>query len=186
MPLFKLNESIETVAHNAIGNFLMGDHTLGTKKWISSIDPRLIPNGIRDKHDQEYFRKYYRITPAVESKLRQMIKDIPNVAVFGKTKGYKSNDIFNDYYGSNAKVEDQSAMLIKHKANEVSLGTATAYKILNYGDKFAIVFFIFDSKGIDSAKVITAKSENKYDATVIPGFKSIKPSEYENPKNKNK
>ena len=29
MPLFKLNESIETVAHNAIGNFLMGDHTLG-------------------------------------------------------------------------------------------------------------------------------------------------------------
>lgn len=82
--------------------------------------------------------------------------------------------------------EDQSAMLIKHKANEVSLGTATAYKILNYGDKFAIVFFIFDSKGIDSAKVITAKSENKYDTTVIPGFKSIKPSEYENPKNKNK
>lgn len=67
MALFKLNESIETVAHNAIGNFLMGDHTLGTKKWISSIDPRLIPNGIRDKHDQEYFRKYYRITPAVES-----------------------------------------------------------------------------------------------------------------------
>lgn len=51
MALFKLNESIETVAHNAIGNFLMGDHTLGTKKWISSIDPRLIPNGIRDKHD---------------------------------------------------------------------------------------------------------------------------------------
>lgn len=25
MPLFKLNESIETVAHNAIGNFLMGE-----------------------------------------------------------------------------------------------------------------------------------------------------------------
>jgi len=32
MALFKLNESIETVAHSAIGNFLMGDHTLGTKK----------------------------------------------------------------------------------------------------------------------------------------------------------
>lgn len=27
MPLFKLNEGLETVAHNAIGNFLMGDHT---------------------------------------------------------------------------------------------------------------------------------------------------------------
>lgn len=186
MSLFKLNESIETIVHNSLGNLFMGDHTLGTKKWIGTIDPRLIPGGLRDQHDQEYFHKYYRITPAVESKLRQMIKDIPNVAMFGKTNGYKSNDIFGDFYGSHAKVEDQSAMLIKHKANEVSLGTATAYKILNYGDKFAIVFFIFDSKGIDSAKVITAKSENKYDATVIPGFKSIKHSEYENPKNKNK
>lgn len=28
MALFKLNESIETVAHNAIGNFLMGDQPL--------------------------------------------------------------------------------------------------------------------------------------------------------------
>ena len=86
MPLFKLNEGLETVAHNAIGNFLMGDHTLGTKKWISAIDPRLIPGGFRDRHDQEYFRKYYRITPAVESKLRKMIEGIPNIAMFGKQK----------------------------------------------------------------------------------------------------
>ena len=80
MSLFKLNESIETIVHNSLGNLFMGDHTLGTKKWIGTIDPRLIPGGLRDQHDQEYFHKYYRITPAVESKLRQMIKDIPNVA----------------------------------------------------------------------------------------------------------
>lgn len=182
MPLFKLNEGLETVAHNAIGNFLMGDHTLGTKKWISAIDPRLIPGGFRDRHDQYYFRKYYRITPAVESKLRKMIEDIPNVAMFGKTKGYKSNDIFGDFYGSNAKTEDKSAMHLKHKANEINLTTATAYKILHYGDKFAIVFFIFDNHSIRSAKVITSRGSGNYDATDIHDFKKINPSSYTKPK----
>lgn len=48
MSLFKLNESIETIVHNSLGNLFMGDHTLGTKKWIGTIDPRLIPGGLRD------------------------------------------------------------------------------------------------------------------------------------------
>lgn len=182
MPLFKLNEGLETVAHNALGNLFMGDHTLGTKKWIGTMDPNLIPGGLRDKYDQEYFNKYYKIGSSVESKLRQMIKAIPNVAMFSKSKGYKSNDIFNDFYGSNAKKEDQSAMHLKHKANEVNLTTATAYKILHYGDKFAIIFFIFDNHSIRSAKVITSRSSGNYDATDIHDFKKINPSSYTKPK----
>ena len=45
MPLFKLNEGLETVVHNTLGNLFMGDHTLGTKKWIGAMDPNLIPGG---------------------------------------------------------------------------------------------------------------------------------------------
>lgn len=76
------------------------------------------------------------------------------------------------------KKEDQSAMHLKHKANEVNLTTATAYKILHYGDKFAIVFFIFDNHSIRSAKVITSRSSGNYDATDIHDFKKINPSSY--------
>ena len=77
-------------------------------------------------------------------------------------------------------VEDRNAMNMKRKANEINPGTATAYHIVRFGDKYAIVFFVFDSNRIKEAKVATAKNEKSrsYSCVTIPGFNKIKPSDY--------
>lgn len=85
-----------------------------------------------------------------------------------------------DFDGNKTSVEDRTAMNTKRKANEVSLSTATAYHILHFGDKFAIVFFIFDSNHIKEAKVVTAKDVKSihYNVATISDFHKIKASEY--------
>lgn len=203
MALFKLTEkkiqeSIETVGHNLLSNtFGGGMHSLDHKRWnfilLSGIRPlgfllqgALSIFGVRDKLDQAYFRKYYKINSKVESQLKKMIKTIDNVALFDSKssythKGYTSGiHARMDFDGNKTSVEDRTAMNTKRKANEVSLSTATAYHILRFGDKFAIVFFIFDSNHIKEAKVVTAKDVKAihYNVATISDFHKIKASEY--------
>lgn len=202
MPLFKLSEeklqeSLETVGHNLLSNtFGGGMHSLDYKRWnfiLCAINPlgflfqgALSVFGVRDKLDQAYFRQYYKITSKVESQLKKMVKEIDNVALYNSKDSYKKKGLtggihgMRDFSGNETSVEDRTAMNTKRKANEVSLGTATAYHILHFGDKFAIVFFIFDSNRIKEAKVVTAKDPNSthYGVATIHDFNKIRSSEY--------
>lgn len=193
----KLQESIETVGHNLLSNtFGGGMHSLDFKRWnfiLNAINPlgfilqgALSVFGVRDKLDQAYFRQYYKIDSKVESQLKKMIKNIDDVAIFSSKNSYKKKGLTGalhgsrDFSGDETSVEDRTAMNTKRKANEVSLGTATAYHVLRFGDKFAIVFFIFDSNRIKEAKVVTAKDvrSTSYNVATISDFHKIKASEY--------
>lgn len=143
--------------------------------------------GIRDKLDQAYFKRYYRIDSKVESQLRPLIKEVGDVALFSSKEKYHAKGKTGGMYGSTKfdmeeeeDVEDRNAMNMKRKANEINPGTATAYHIVRFGDKYAIVFFVFDSNKIKEAKVATAKNEKSrsYSCVTIPGFNKIKPSDY--------
>ena len=142
--------------------------------------------GIRDRLDQAYFKKYYKIDSKVESQLKPLIKEIGDVALFSSKEKYHVKGKTGGIYGSaklnmeDENVEDRNAMNMKRKANEINPGTATAYHIVRFGDKYAIVFFVFDSNRIKEAKVATAKNEKSrsYSCVTIPGFNKIKPSDY--------
>lgn len=202
MALFKLNEekvneSIETGAYNIASSAVFGHHVLNQKRWGWIMEIPLNPVGalihgvasafgIRDRLDQAYFKKYYKIDSKVESKLRPLIKEIGDVALFNSKEKYHIKGKTGGMYGSaklnmeDENVEDRNAMNMKRKANEINPGTATAYHIVHFGDKYAIVFFVFDSNRIKEAKVATAKNEKSrsYSCVTIPGFNKIKPSDY--------
>lgn len=202
MALFKLseekvNESIETGAYNIAASGVFGTHVLNAKRWGWAIQAPLNPLGalingfasmfgIRDKLDQAYFKHYYRIDSKVESQLKPLIKEIGDVALFSSKEKYHVKGKTGGIHGSTKfdmeeeNVEDRNAMNMKRKANEINPGTATAYHIVRFGDKYAIVFFVFDSNRIKEAKVATAKNEKSrsYSCVTIPGFNKIKPSEY--------
>lgn len=202
MALFKLNEekvneSIETGAYNIAASSVFGNQTLNIKRWSWIIQVPFNPLGallygvaamfgIRDKLDQAYFKRYYRIDSKVESQLRPLIKEVGDVALFSSKEKYHAKGKTGGMYGSTKfdmeeeDVEDRNAMNMKRKANEINPGTATAYHIVRFGDKYAIVFFVFDSNKIKEAKVATAKNEKSrsYQCVSIPGFNKIKPSDY--------
>lgn len=202
MALFKLseekvNESIETGAYNIAASGVFGTHVLNAKRWSWIIQVPFNPLGallhgvaamfgIRDKLDQAYFKRYYRIDSKVESQLRPLIKEVGDVALFSSKEKYHAKGKTGGMYGSTKfdmeeeDVEDRNAMNMKRKANEINPGTATAYHIVRFGDKYAIVFFVFDSNRIKEAKVATAKNEKSrsYSCVTIPGFNKIKPSDY--------
>ena len=193
----KVNESIETGAYNIASSSIFGTHVLNAKRWGWIMEIPLNPVGalihgvasafgIRDRLDQAYFKKYYKIDSKVESKLRPLIKEIGDVALFNSKEKYHIKGKTGGMYGSaklnmeDENVEDRNAMNMKRKANEINPGTATAYHIVRFGDKYAIVFFVFDSNRIKEAKVATAKNEKSrsYSCVTIPGFNKIKPSDY--------
>lgn len=194
----KVNESIETGAYNIAASAVFGHHVLNQKRWgwliqAAAANPigALVQGvaaafGIRDKLDQAYFKRYYRIDSKVESQLKPLIKEIGDVALFSSKEKYHIKGKTGGLYGSTKfdmeeeNVEDRNAMNMKRKANEINPGTATAYHIVRFGDKYAIVFFVFDSNRIKEAKVATAKNEKSrsYSCVTIPGFNKIKPSEY--------
>lgn len=202
MALFKLseekvNESIETGAYNIAASSVFGNQTLNIKRWSWIIQVPFNPLGallhgvatmfgIRDKLDQAYFKRYYRIDSKVESQLKPLIKEVGDVALFSSKEKYHAKGKTGGMYGSTKfdmeeeDVEDRNAMNMKRKANEINPGTATAYHIVRFGDKYAIVFFVFDSNRIKEAKVATAKNEKSrsYSCVTIPGFNKIKPSDY--------
>lgn len=115
-----------------------------------------------------------------------MIKEIGDVALFDNKASYSPKGKTGGMYGSTKfdmeeeDVEDRNAMNMKRKANEINPGTATAYHIVRFGNKYAIVFFVFDSNRIKEVKVATAKNEKSrsYSCVTIPGFNKIKPSDY--------
>lgn len=193
----KVNESIETGAYNIAASSVFGNQTLNIKRWSWIIQVQFNPLGallhgvaamfgIRDKLDQAYFKRYYRIDSKVESQLRPLIKEVGDVALFSSKEKYHVKGKTGGMYGSTKfdmeeeDVEDRNAMNMKRKANEINPGTATAYHIVRFGDKYAIVFFVFDSNKIKEAKVATAKNEKSrsYSCVTIPGFNKIKPSDY--------
>lgn len=193
----KVNESIETGAYNVAASAVFGNQTLNIKRWSWIIQVPFNPLGallngvaamfgIRDKLDQAYFKRYYRIDSKVESQLKPLIKEVGDVALFSSKEKYHAKGKTGGMYGSTKfdmeeeDVEDRNAMNMKRKANEINPGTATAYHIVRFGDKYAIVFFVFDSNKIKEAKVATAKNEKSrsYQCVSIPGFNKIKPSDY--------
>lgn len=193
----KVNESIETGAYNVAASAVFGNQTLNIKRWSWIIQVPFSPLGallhgvaamfgIRDKLDQAYFKRYYRIDSKVESQLKPLIKEVGDVALFSSKEKYHAKGKTGGMYGSTKfdmeeeDVEDRNAMNMKRKANEINPGTATAYHIVRFGDKYAIVFFVFDSNKIKEAKVATAKNEKSrsYQCVSIPGFNKIKPSDY--------
>lgn len=202
MPLFKLSEeklqeSLETVAHNVVSSSFFGHNVLNHKRWGWVIEIPFNPLGalfhgvasafgIRDRLDQAYFRQYYKIDSKVESQLKPLIKAVGDVALFDSKGSYSIKGKTGGIHGSmSLKMEDEdapnrNAMNMKRKANEFNPGTATAYHIVHFGNKYAIVFFIFDSHRIKEAKVATAKNEKSrsYDCVTLQGFNKIKPSDY--------
>lgn len=188
-----LQESIETMGRQLWDGIKMA---FSAENWTSNDANNA--NYLRNK--RRYFNELFEIGPKLKAKLLSWVKAIPGAVAMppgelsqmlsatNTEKNYHSHYDQNGGYGYSYDTHERNELTLQRKARvnnaRNSITYATCSYILNDGSKAYLLFFTFDSDGIDVCQVLT---QNKYsqggmssgfDFARVPQWNSVSKDEY--------
>lgn len=172
-------------------------HTFNTENWVDSDANNA--NYLAAK--RKYFDELFTISPKLQSKLVSWIKQIPGVVALPpgdmnqmlkaqnvEQRSYVTTNQHLGTIGTSYDYRERNELSLQRKARSTNtrnrFSYATCSYVLNDGGKAYLLFFTFDSDGIDSCQVLCS---NKYASggmaanftfEKVPQWNSVSKNEY--------
>ena len=194
-----INESLSTMGRQIWDNI---KHVFNTENWTSND----ADNANYLKAKRKYFDELYTITPSLKAKLVQWCRKVPGILALSPSEmnqmlsatnneqrtqnttyvdphsgAYYNNTSTYDYHERNELTMQRKAR-VNNARNSMTYSTCSY--VLHDGNKAYLLFFTFDSDGIDVCQVAT---HNKYssggmqagiDFVRLPQWNGVQKSEY--------